>query len=47
MKFILDAQLPYGIKTFLVSLEHDAIHTDDLPLKAKTPDSVINEISKI
>ncbi|HWR32738.1 MAG TPA: DUF5615 family PIN-like protein [Chitinophagaceae bacterium] len=46
MKFIIDAQLPYGLKTFLVSLEHDAIHTDDLPLKAETPDSAINEISK-
>lgn len=46
MKFIVDAQLPYGLKTFLVSLEHDAIHTDDMPLKAETPDSAINEISK-
>jgi predicted nuclease of predicted toxin-antitoxin system len=46
MKFIVDAQLPYGLKNFLVSLEHDAIHTDDLPLKASTPDSTINDISK-
>jgi predicted nuclease of predicted toxin-antitoxin system len=46
MKFIVDAQLPYGLKNFLVSLEHDAIHTDDLPLKAGTPDSEINAISK-
>jgi predicted nuclease of predicted toxin-antitoxin system len=46
MKFIVDAQLPYELKTFLISLEHDAIHTDDLPLKAGTPDSAINEISK-
>jgi predicted nuclease of predicted toxin-antitoxin system len=46
MKFIVDAQLPHGLKTFLVSLNHDAIHTDDLPLKAKTSDSAINDISK-
>ena len=46
MKFIVDAQLPYGLKTFLVSLEHDVIHTDDLPLKAETSDSAINNISK-
>ena len=46
MKFIVDAQLPYGLKTFLVSLEHDVIHTNDLPLKAGTPDSEINGISK-
>jgi predicted nuclease of predicted toxin-antitoxin system len=46
MKFIVDAQLPYGLKTFLSSQGHDAIHTDDLPLKAETPDSAINDISK-
>ena len=46
MKFIADAQLPYGLKNFLVSLGHDAIHTDDLPLKAGTPDSAINDIAK-
>ena len=46
MKFIVDAQLPYGLKIFLSSQGHDAIHTDDLPLKAETPDSAINDISK-
>jgi predicted nuclease of predicted toxin-antitoxin system len=46
MKFIVDAQLPYGLKIFLNSQGHDAIHTDDLPLKAETPDSEINNISK-
>ncbi len=45
MKFIVDAQLPYGLKIFLDSLEYDTIHTDDLPLKAETPDSAINDIS--
>jgi predicted nuclease of predicted toxin-antitoxin system len=43
---IADAQLPYGLKAFLSSRGHDAIHTDDLPLKAETPDSAINNISK-
>jgi predicted nuclease of predicted toxin-antitoxin system len=46
MKFIVDAQLPYGLKSFLTSQGHDAIHTDDLPLKAETPDTTINNISK-
>jgi predicted nuclease of predicted toxin-antitoxin system len=46
MRFIADAQLPYGLKIFLSSQGHDAIHTDDLPLKAETPDSGINNISK-
>lgn len=46
MKFIVDAQLPYGLKIFLSSQGHDAIHTDDLPQKAETPDSEINNISK-
>ena len=46
MKFIVDAQLPYGLKNFLLSLKHDAIHTDDLPLQARTSDSAINDISK-
>lgn len=45
MKFLIDAQLPYGFKQHLNSIGHDAIHTNDLPLKEKTPDSEINIIS--
>ncbi len=46
MKFIVDAQLPYSLKTFLIKSGYNVIHTDDLPLKASTTDSAINEISK-
>jgi predicted nuclease of predicted toxin-antitoxin system len=45
MKFLVDAQLPYGIKQYLNSIGFDAIHTNDLPLKEKTPDWEINKIS--
>jgi predicted nuclease of predicted toxin-antitoxin system len=45
MKFLFDAQIPYGLKLFLLELGFDALHTDDLPLKEKTSDSEIREIS--
>ena len=32
---------------YYTQFEHDAIHTDDLPLKAATPDSAVNDISKM
>lgn len=38
MKFLVNAQLPYGIKQDLDSIGFDAIHTNDLPLKERTPD---------
>ena len=46
MKFLVDAQLPYGIKQHLDSIGFDAIHTNDLPLKERTPDWEINKISE-
>jgi len=45
MKFIVDAQLPYGIATILKEKGFDAIHTDDLPDKERTTDTQIRTIS--
>jgi len=46
MKFIIDAQLPFGLKKILIELGQDAIHTDDLSTKEKTTDNQIREISE-
>jgi predicted nuclease of predicted toxin-antitoxin system len=45
MKFIVDAQLPYGIALFLREKGFDALHTNDLPDKERTSDSEIRCIS--
>ena len=45
MKFIVDAQLPYGIALFLREKGFDAIHTNDLPDKEHTKDSQIRRIA--
>ncbi len=45
MKFLVDAQLPRRLVSQLRGAGHDAIHTLDLPLGNRTPDSVINELS--
>lgn len=45
MKFLVDAQLPYGITWILNSRGYNAIHTDNLPEREKTTDSQIREIS--
>lgn len=47
MKFIIDAQLPRVLADYLRDKGHDVIHTLDLPLKNKTPDSQINRISLV
>lgn len=41
MKFLVDAQLLFRLKKWLIEQEHDAIHTDDLPNKHLTSDSDI------
>ena len=41
MKFFVDAQLPYHLCRLLNDKGHDARHTDDLPNKERTRDSVI------
>lgn len=38
MKFLIDAQLPYRLKLWLVSKGFDTIHTDDLPKQSLTAD---------
>ena len=47
MKFLVDAQLPRKLVYQLQDAGHDAIHTRDLPLQNRTPDAVINQISKV
>ena len=38
MKFIVDAQLPYRLKDWLVAQGFDTVHTRDLPEANKTED---------
>jgi len=45
MKFLVDAQLPYGIALFLRDKGFDALHTNDLPDKERTLDNQIRSIS--
>jgi len=45
MKFLVDAQLPHRLAEFLCVAGHEVIHTLDLPLGNRTPDSAINELS--
>jgi predicted nuclease of predicted toxin-antitoxin system len=45
MKFLVDAQLPRRLVSRLRGAGHEAIHTLELPLGNRTPDSIINELS--
>jgi predicted nuclease of predicted toxin-antitoxin system len=45
MKFLVDAQLPYRIVSFLKDKGFDALHTSDLPDKERTSDSQIRSIA--
>jgi predicted nuclease of predicted toxin-antitoxin system len=45
MKFLVDAQLPRQLAHRLREAGFEAIHTLDLPLGNRTPDSAINELS--
>lgn len=45
MRFLVDAQLPYSLSSFLNWRGMDAIHTDDLSGKEKTTDTEIRLIS--
>jgi predicted nuclease of predicted toxin-antitoxin system len=45
MKFLVDAQLPRRLVARLREAGHEALHTLDLPLGNRTPDSIINELS--
>lgn len=44
MKFLVDAHLPKRL-TVLLNVAGYALHTLDLPLKNRTPDALINQIS--
>jgi predicted nuclease of predicted toxin-antitoxin system len=41
MKFLIDAQLPYRLKLWLIENDFEAIHTDDLPERNLTADLII------
>ena len=47
MRFVIDAQLPYGLKLFLKDNGFDAIHTDDMPNRERTTDKEIINISEL
>lgn len=45
MKFLIDAQLPYRLRNWLVANGFDAIHTSDLPNQNLTEDLSIADIA--
>ncbi len=45
MKFLIDAQLPRRLAHRLRQEGFEVIHTLDLPLSNRTPDSIITELS--
>ena len=46
MNFLVDAQLPRRLCSLLRNAGHDVIHTLDLPLGNRTPDTVILDIAQ-
>ncbi len=46
MRFLVDAQLSYRLKKWLVNQGHDAVHTDDLLQQHLTPDSEIVNVAE-
>jgi predicted nuclease of predicted toxin-antitoxin system len=45
MNFLVDAQLPLTLVSFIKTKGHNVIHTNDLPKKDKTTDTVIWNIA--
>ncbi|NET74389.1 MAG: hypothetical protein F6K62_26810, partial [Sphaerospermopsis sp. SIO1G2] len=45
MKFLVDAQLPKRLATWLANQGHDVLHTLDLPQGNQTPDAEITQRS--
>ena len=41
MKFLVDAQLPYRLATYIKKHDFDVIHTDDMQNRERTKDSEI------
>jgi predicted nuclease of predicted toxin-antitoxin system len=46
MRFLLDAQLPKRLASIFVEARHDVIHTSDLPLGNRTPDTELIRIAE-
>lgn len=46
MKFLIDAQLPRRLARIIQIAGHDALHTLDLPLQNRTPDSEIIRLAE-
>ena len=46
MNYLIDAQLPYLLADVLRQKGFDVLHTDDLPDKDETGDSVIRQIAE-
>jgi predicted nuclease of predicted toxin-antitoxin system len=47
MKFVVDAQLPYGLKLFLKDNGFDPIHTDDMSNMERTSEVEILKIAAL
>jgi len=45
MRFLIDAQLPRRLARLLKQEGFEVIHTLDLPLRNRTPDNAINDLS--
>jgi predicted nuclease of predicted toxin-antitoxin system len=45
VKFLFDAQLPRRLAARVREAGHETVHTLDLPLGNRTPDSALNELS--
>jgi predicted nuclease of predicted toxin-antitoxin system len=45
VKFLIDAQLPFGLCFVLEEAGYDSMHTRQLPAQNRPPDSVINDLS--
>ena len=45
MRFIVDAQLPRDLVSFLKARGHEAVHTAELPEKNHTPDEKIRRMA--
>lgn len=46
MKFIVDAQLPWKLKRWLIDKGHNTIHVEDLPLRNLTSDIYIINLAE-
>jgi predicted nuclease of predicted toxin-antitoxin system len=46
VSYLIDAQLPRRLARSLREIGHDTLHTLDLPLGNRTPDSTINAIAR-